>query len=138
VNLNFIDTNILVYAYDADAGGKHQAAQKVVRDCWEHESGVISTQVLQEFYVTVTRKLTKPLTKTDARDIIESYRVWPIFRPQVEDIVAASQLEEQHKLSFWDALIVVSAQKSDAALLISEDLQDGRQIDALKILNPFR
>jgi predicted nucleic acid-binding protein len=137
MSLTFIDTNVLVYAYDADAGDKHSKAQAVVRDCWESETGAISTQVLQEFYVTVTRKLPKPITKQDARVVMQTYEAWPVYRPSTADIIAASELEQQHSLSFWDALIIIAAQKSGASTLISEDLQDGRQIDSLKIVNPF-
>ena len=137
MNLSFVDTNVLVYAHDADAGAKHSKAQKLLQDCWETESGVISTQVLQEFYVTVTHKLPKTLPKQVARNVIQAYQVWPVHQPSVEDIIAASELEEQHHLSFWDALIVIAAQLSGATTLVSEDLQDGRQIGNVKIVNPF-
>ncbi len=133
----FIDTNILVYAYDADAGTKHLKAQMVLRDCWETESGAISTQVLQEFYVTVTRKLSKTVSPQAAREVIQTYRAWPIYQPTIEDVISASELEELHHLSFWDALIVIAAQMSGATTLMSEDLQDGRQIGSLKIINPL-
>ena len=136
--LTFIDTNILVYAYDADAGDKHLKAQAVLRDCWENESGAISTQVLQEFYVTVTHKLTKTVSAQTARKVIETYRAWPIYCPTIEDIIAASELGEKHQLSFWDALIVISAQLSRATTLLSEDLQHTQHIGSLRIINPFK
>jgi predicted nucleic acid-binding protein len=138
MSLTFIDTNILVYAYDADAGDKHKKAEALLRDCWETESGALSTQVMQEFYVTVTRKLPKTISKRAAREVIQAYEAWPVYHPNTGDILAASELEEQHSLSFWDALIVVAAQKSGAVDLASEDLQDGRQIGSLKITNPFK
>jgi predicted nucleic acid-binding protein len=138
MSLTFIDTNVLVYAYDADAGDKHSKAQALVRDCWESETGAISTQVLQEFYVTVTRKLPKTITKQDARVVMQTYEAWPVYCPSTADIIAASELEQQHSLSFWDALIIIAAQKSGASTLISEDLQDGRQIGSLTIVNPFK
>jgi predicted nucleic acid-binding protein len=134
---SFIDTNILVYAYDADAGNKHLKAREILQDCWKTESGAISTQVLQEFYITVTRKLPQTLPKRTARDVIQTYRAWPIYCPTIEDVLTASELEEQHTLSFWGALIVVAAQMSGAVTLISEDLQDGRKIGSIKIINPF-
>jgi predicted nucleic acid-binding protein len=133
----FVDTNILVYAYDVDAGEKHVIAQALLRDCWEARSGVVSTQVLQEFYNTVTRKLTKKLSPQSAREIVGTYQAWPVYCPTVDDILSASELEKQHTLSFWDSLIVVAAQNLGADILISEDLQDGRQIGNLKITNPF-
>ncbi|MDP9389545.1 MAG: PIN domain-containing protein [Actinomycetota bacterium] len=133
----FVDTNVLVYAYDADAGGKHGAAKARLAALWEGESGVISSQVLQEFYVTVTRKLPNPLRRQTARDVMTTYAAWPVHRPDVEDIVSASQLEERDQLSFWDALIVVSAVRSGARELLTEDLQDGRRFDGLLAVNPF-
>ena len=137
MNLTFIDTNLLVYAYDADAGMKHTKAQKVLLDCWENESGCLSTQVLQEFYVTVTHKLAKKIPPQEARAVIETYRAWPIFLPTIDDILSASEAEERYGFSFWDSLIIVAAQKLGAANLASEDLQDGQQIGSLKIINPL-
>ncbi len=134
----FIDTSVLVYAYDADAGVKHAQAQAFLFDCWENESGCLSTQVLQEFYVTVTHKLAKRITPAEARAVIETYRAWPLFLPTIDDILVASEVEEKYRLSFWDSLIVVAAQKLGATRLVSEDLQDGQQIGHLKITNPFK
>lgn len=137
MSLTFIDTNILVYAYDMDAGVKHLKAKKLMQEYWETEDGVISTQVLQEFYVTVTRKLPNPLSKQIARDVVQTYRAWHIYRPNIEDILTASEFEQRHQFSFWDGLIMVAAQMSGATTLITEDLQDGRQINSVKIVNPF-
>ena len=134
----FVDTNVLVYAYDADAGEKHDTARARLESLWEDESGCISSQVLQEFYVTVTRKLSKPLRRQAARDVVAAYAAWPMHRPNVDDIVSASELEESHELSFWDALIVVSALRSGARQLLTEDLQDGQHLDGLLVVNPFR
>ncbi len=133
----FVDTNVLVYAYDADAGQKRDEARERLRGLWETETGSLSTQVLQEFYVTVTRKLTSPLRRRTAREVIATYRSWPVHRPDGNDLLAASELEERHRLSFWDALVVVSAQRSGAGSLLSEDLQEGRRFDGLIVVNPF-
>lgn len=135
---SFIDTNILVYAHDSAAGDKHTKAKAILRDCWENESGFMSTQVLEEFYVTVTHKLTKVLPKAKAREIIQDYTAWSVYQPTAEDIISASELEEKYQLSFWDALIVISAQNSGTAILFSEDIQDGQQIGKVKISNPLR
>ncbi|MFP5318392.1 MAG: PIN domain-containing protein [Acidimicrobiia bacterium] len=132
-----MDTNVLVYAYDVDAGEKHAIAKARLEKLWEDESGSLSSQVLQEFYVTVTRKLTKPLRRQTARDVVSTYAAWPVHRPDVDDVLAASRLEERHHLSFWDALIVVSARRSGAEELLTEDLQDGQRLDGLLIVNPF-
>lgn len=137
MSLIFIDTNVLVYAYDIDAGEKHSRAKEVLIDCWKNESGCISTQVLQEFYVTVTHKLAKKISTQQARAIVEIYRVWPIFQPSIDDILTASEIGERYSLSFWDSLILVAAQELGATNLISEDLQDGQSIGTIKIVNPF-
>jgi predicted nucleic acid-binding protein len=136
--LIFLDTNVLVYAYDVDEGDKHKKAQTILRDCWYKENGATSSQVLQEFYSVATRKIPKSLAKRDARDVIRTYQAWPMYSITVEDIIDASELEEQLKYSFWDSLIIVAAQKVGAELLYSEDMQDGQQIGSLKIVNPFK
>jgi len=138
VDLTFVDTNVLVYAYDADAGEKHEVARSQLQALWQNESGLISTQVLQEFYVTVSRKLSRPLPGRTAREVITTYGAWPIYRPDVDDLIAATELEERHQLSFWDSLIIVSALRSGAAMLLTEDLQDGQRFDGLEIISPFR
>ncbi len=134
----FVDTNVLVYAYDADAGDKHEAARARLEGLWESGSGVISTQVLQEFYVTVTRKLPRPLPRQTAREIVATYAAWPVQHPGVEDVLSASRLEELHQLSFWDALVVTSALRAGARELLTEDLGDGQRFDGLVVVNPFR
>jgi predicted nucleic acid-binding protein len=134
----FVDTNVLVFAYDADAGAKHQAARSHLEALWRNESGRISTQVLQEFYVTVTRKLSRPLPRPTAREVIATYRAWPVHRPDADDVVAASELEDRNQLSFWDSLIIVSAGRSGARSLLTEDLQDGQRFDGMEIVSPFR
>ncbi|MEY2434258.1 MAG: hypothetical protein QOC92_3983 [Acidimicrobiaceae bacterium] len=136
-DVTFVDSNVLVYAYDADAGAKHQAARTALIDLWNQESGVLSTQVLQEFYVTVTRKLSTPLARNTARDVVATYSTWRVHSLDVGDVIAASELEERHTLAFWDALILVAAQRLGASRLLSEDLQHGRQIAEMTIVNPF-
>lgn len=84
----------------------------------------------------VTRKGPEPLAKRAARDVIDTYRAWPVHRPGVDDVILASELEERHQLSFWDALVIVSAQRAGARTLLSEDLHDGRRIGELVIVNP--
>lgn len=133
----FIDTNVLVYAHDGDAGAKHQTARELVRGFWRQESGVLSIQVLQEFYVTLTRKLAKPIANKTARELIAAYQAWNVYSPNVNDVIAASALQERYSLSFWDAMIVIAAQKSGAARLLSEDMQSGQRIDDLLVENPF-
>lgn len=138
MSLMFLDTNVFVYAFDADAGNKFTKAQSILKDCWENQSGAISTQVLQEFYVTITHKLANKVDRQSARNIVQTYKAWPLHNITTDDIIEASEFEEQNKFSFWDSLIVVAAQKTGAGILYSEDMQDGRQIGNLTIVNPFQ
>ncbi len=133
----FVDTNILIYAYDLDAGEKNVISAAILRDLWENGMGVISTQVLQEFYVNVTRKIETHLTKSQARGIIESYLVWPVEVNDARTVLAASEIEERNRLSFWDAMIVASACRANAEKILTEDLNPGQEIEGILIENPF-
>jgi len=134
----FIDTNILIYAHDLDAGYKNEISAEVVRNLWENRTGIISTQVLQEFYVNVTRKISSPLSKSKARGIIESYLVWHIELNGVKTILFASEIEERHQLSFWDSLIIAAAYNAKADKILTEDLNHGQIIEGILIENPFK
>lgn len=138
MSLIFVDTNVLVYAYDRADPGRHRKAQMTLKKLWLDQSLVLSTQVLQEFYVTVTRKLAQPLSPQQARDIMRDYQIWPIQSLAAADVLAASELQEVEQLSFWDAMIVTAAQNAGATTLLSEDMQHGRRIGTLQIVNPFR
>jgi predicted nucleic acid-binding protein len=127
----------LVYAHDVDAGARHEVAARVVAELWETRRGVISTQVLQEFYVNATRKIPSPLPRATARRIVDTYAVWQIELVGPPQILLASELEEQHRLSFWDALIVAAALKGGASTILTEDMSPGRSISGVRIENPF-
>ena len=133
----FVDTNVLVYAHDAGAGSKREKAASIVEDLWASRSGALSVQVLQELYVTVTRKIRSPLSKKAARELVETYGVWHVEPVGPEDVVRASIIEERYRLSFWDALILTAAKKAAATRLLSEDLNPGQRIDGLLVENPF-
>mgnify|MGYP001826005903 CR=1 FL=1 len=133
----FIDSNVLVYAHDLDADEKHQRAVEIVSNLWGNQNGVISTQVLQEFYVNVTRKIPRPQARSKAREIVRNYSLWQMVIIDSTDVIRASELEEANRISFWDALIIVSAAKGGAATLLSEDLNAGQKIAGVLIDNPF-
>jgi predicted nucleic acid-binding protein len=133
---NFVDTNILIYAHDIDAKAKHDIAKNVLRELWSDHSGVLSTQVLQEFYVNVTRKIATPLPKDKARLVVNTYAIWCTETTPAE-ITAAFRIEDEAKIGFWDALIVASASKCGAARIISEDLNAQQSIAGIRIENPF-
>ena len=133
----FVDTNILVYAHDLSAGDRHTKASAIIESLWEAETGVISTQVLQEFYVTVTRKIKNPLKPNEAREIIRNYIAWPVQANDPEMTIRASEIEEKNGLSFWDALIVAAALRLQARRIITEDLNHGQIIEGILVENPF-
>jgi predicted nucleic acid-binding protein len=133
----FVDTNVLVYAHDVDAGERHLVAARLVAELWETRRGVISTQVLQEFYVNATRKIPSPLPRAIARQVVKTYAVWQTEILAPPDIHLASELEEQHQLSFWDALILVAAVKGGASTILTEDMSPGRSLSGVRIENPF-
>ncbi len=132
----FIDTNILIYAHDIDAKAKNETAKAVLRELWSERSGVLSMQVLQEFYVSVTRKIASPLSKDLARSVVSSYVPWCMETTPTE-ISAAFRIEDESRIGFWNALIVSSAVKSGAARILSEDLNAGQRIAGILLENPF-
>lgn len=133
----FVDTNILVYAHDAQAANQHVTAKRILGELWDSRDGSLSTQVLQEFYAVATRKLKPAMSRRQARGLVAAYGEWCDVATEPQLIVAASRLEEEHTLAFWDALIVEAALRAGASLLLSEDLQDGRQFGPLRVANPF-
>ncbi len=137
-DLVFVDTNILVYAHDADAGIKHERAVNILKELWDKDTGRMSVQVLQEFYINVTKKLTTRLARSSAREVVEIYAAW-VHEPTIpETVLRATDIAELAQISFWDALILASAEKSGAATLYSEDLNHGQSIVGIQIVNPLR
>ena len=135
--VTFVDTNVLVYAHDRSETRKQPIAQAMLDVLWRTRSGVLSTQVLQEFYVVTTRSFDPPMRRGAAREVVALYGEWPIVQVDVALILAASKLEERRAFSFWDALVVEAARRCGATRLLTEDLQAGRRIDGISIENPF-
>jgi len=134
----FVDTNILLYAYDRDAGIKHEQANALIKKLWNTGSGVLSVQVLQEFYVNVVKKIAVPLSPVKARSIIESYTFWEVVVNNGQTVLRASEIQERHQLSFWDALIVAAAWKAGVDQIMTEDFNHGQIIEGIRITNPFK
>src|SRR6266704_2575276 len=132
----FVDTNVLIYAHDVDSKSKHEIAKNILRELWSERTGVLSMQVLQEFYVNVTRKIASPLSKDLARLVVSSYAMWCMETTPTE-ISAAFRIEDESRIGFWDALIISSAAKSGASRILSEDLSAGQRIAGVLIENPF-
>jgi predicted nucleic acid-binding protein len=135
--MHFVDTNILVYSFDDNDAAKRDRAQSVMRRLWETRTGRLSHQVLQEFYVTVTRKLSPSLPRQRAQDEVETLLLWKPAQPSASILKHAWQIEDRHGLSWWDSLIVAAALAQDCITLLTEDLQHGLQIDKLRVVNPF-
>jgi len=133
---SFFDTNVLVYADDKAAPAKQRRALELVAEHRRAGTGVVSLQVLQEYYVTVTRKL--HVEARIARRKVELLAEFDVATPDVADILAAIDLTRLHSFSFWDALVLRSAQQSGCAVLFTEDMQHAREMDGLRIVNPFR
>ena len=133
----FVDMNVLVYAHDLDAEIKRAIAEHVLRQLWEDETGVLSSQVLQEFYAALTSDAASPVPRRAARDLVSAYSVWPVATLDAADLLVAADFEERYRLAFRDALIVVAARKSHATLLLSEHLRPFRPIAGLEVRNPF-
>ena len=133
---SFFDTNVLVYADDKRAGTKQTRAIDLVEEHRRDGTGVVSLQVLQEYFVTVTRKLNvdSPL----ARRKVEILSEFDVVVPDVADILAAIDLHRLHGFSFWDALVLRAATQAGCSVLLTEDFQDGREINGIQVLNPFR
>ena len=132
----FVDSNVLIYAHDADQKRKNPVARKLLVELVKTRRIALTPQVLQEFYVNVTRKIAKPITRRMARDIVADFSVWCVDTTPA-DIAAAFRIEDDSKIGFWDALICASALKSGAGILYSEDLDAGQKIAGIEIRNPF-
>ncbi len=133
----FVDTNVLVYAHDRSAGPKHQRARQLLTELWAAGTGCLSIQVLQEFYVTITAKVRRPLDAESARQRVEDLSAWLVHSPAPEDVVEAIRLQQTSRLSFWDAMIVVSARRLGCQALWSEDLNPGQTVAGVTVRNPF-
>jgi predicted nucleic acid-binding protein len=133
---SFFDTNVLIYADDKSAPAKQRKALDLVAEHRRARTGVVSLQVLQEYFVTVTRKL--QVDARIARRKVELLAEFDVAAPEVADILAAIDLHRLHGFSFWDALILRTAKQAGCSVVFSEDMQDTREIDGVRIVNPFR
>lgn len=135
--LRFVDTNILLYAYDRDAGGKHERARQILIDLWQADEGCLSTQVLQEFFVNVTKKIPQPISTAMAREIMRTYLPWVRVATDGEMAIRAAEIADTWQTSFWDGMIIAAAERTGATELLSEDLQSGQRIAGLLVTNPL-
>jgi predicted nucleic acid-binding protein len=135
--LSFVDTNVLVYAFAKSNSPKKRVAERLTNESMEEDRLRVSTQVLQELFVTLTRKVSRPCSSREALAVLEDLTAWPLMVVDYAAIRAAVELAGQVPLSFWDALIVGAAARTGAAVLYTEDLNDGQEILGVRISNPF-
>jgi predicted nucleic acid-binding protein len=134
----FFDTNILVYLFDGGSPAKQARARELLERHTRAGETLLSTQVLQEFYVAITRKLAAPLPLDVALEALRELAILPVVRVDTPLILSAAKVSRDRQLSFWDALVVQAAIEGGATRLYSEDMQHGQEFDGVTIHNPFR
>jgi len=133
----FFDTNVLVYMFARDAPEKQRRAEGIFVAAADAGCATLSVQVLQEFYVTVTRKLTEPLHPETARLAVAEFAAQTVVHTPAELVLRAADLAQSDSLSLWDALIVEAARAGGCGTLYSEDLQHGRRFGTVRVVDPF-
>jgi predicted nucleic acid-binding protein len=136
MSVEFIDTNVLVYAHDGGAGAKHVKSVELLARLFEEGSGALSVQVLSEFYAAATRKL--GMKSEEAEAVIEDLGAWIVHRPDHAGILRACRLQRRYKIAWWDALVIHSAAEVGSQVLWTEDLSDGQRYGAVMVRNPYR
>jgi predicted nucleic acid-binding protein len=131
----FLDTNILLYCEDSAHVAKQRRALELVLEHRAQRTGVVSLQVLQEYFVNATRKL--GLDPGLVRQKVEAYSRFEVVEPGTADVLAAIDFHRIHRISYWDALVLHCARKSGCRVVLTEDLQHGQEIDGVRIVNPF-
>jgi predicted nucleic acid-binding protein len=134
----FVDTNILIYAHDREAGLKHERARQLIEHLWTTGQRALSMQVLQELCVNLRRRVAHPLPSEEIAKLIEDYLSWEIVINTPQAIVAALGIEVRYKVSYWDALILHAAESCGAAVLYSEDLSHGQRDGGVEVVDPLR
>ena len=133
----FVDSNILVYAFDPSAESKQFIAGQLLQRLSKNGNGCLSVQVLQEFFVTITRKVSVPLAIDEASDLVRDFSTWKVFAPSSDDVLAAIAVHKQAKISLWDAMVVHAASEMGCERLWSEDLKPDAILRGVRVCNPF-
>ena len=137
MSVEFCDTNVIVYAYDMSAGHKRTRARQLMDSLWDSGEGAVSIQVLQELFVTLTRKVSPPVSSLDARAIVNDLANWRLAEPNHADVLEAIDASLRWQISLWDALIIVAAGRVGATTIWSEDLNNGQDFGGIVVRNPF-
>jgi len=133
----FVDTNVLVYLRDPSDAEKQRRSSAWFAALWERGTGRISWQVLQEFYLVMTRKLDPPADPARVREDMDALATWAPITTEQGVVASAWRIEDRYGFSWWDALVVAQALESGASTLLTEDLQHGREVEGLRIVSPF-
>lgn len=133
----FVDTNVLVYAYDQTAGTKHDKARALMVELLRTGEGCLSMQVLQEFFVSLTHKIREPLDSVEAGRRVGYLSEWTLHVPDRSDLFSAIDLHQQLRISFWDAMVIQSARRLGCRVLWTEDLGNGQIYAGVTVRNPF-
>lgn len=133
----FVDSNILVYSHDSEAGDKGDVARSLLTRLWRERAGALSVQVLQEFVVVSTTKVPSPIDIDIAARVVAVYASWPTHEPNSDDVLAAMEIVRRYDISFWDAMIVQSATRLGCDVLCTEDLNPGQVYQGIRAENPF-
>ncbi len=136
--MRFVDTNVLLYAHDRSAGHKREIASALLTELWGTRSGVLSTQVLQEFYVTVVRRIAVPLSASEALRWIEQFEVFPCLAIDRALVKIAVETSERYQIPYWDAAVIAATEALGAETLYTEDLSHGTLYGSVRVVNPFR
>ncbi len=133
----FMDSNILVYAYDQQEPSKQRTAKSLLTEAIEKGNATISTQVMSEFFTIVTRKIRSPLSTDEAWEIIKMLTIFPVFHVDMAMVHRAIDTHKQYRISYWDSLILAAAERADCTTLVTEDLQHGGTYHGIRAVNPF-
>lgn len=137
MSVEFVDTNVLVYAHDVSAGDKCSLAGDLLERLITERAGAVSVQVLLELFVTVTRKVNRPLSWEQAKEIVVDLASWNVHAPRSDDVIEAIEIGGRYNIAIWDATIVQSAVGVGASVIWTEDLNHGQLYEGIEARNPF-
>ncbi|MDE2369186.1 MAG: PIN domain-containing protein [Burkholderiales bacterium] len=133
----FVDTNVILYAFDDGAQAKQVRAQAWLTACWQRRCGRISSQVLHEFYANARKRFSSAISAGDARSEVRRYQLWKPWHVDQATVETAWAVESRYRLNYWDALMVAAAQHMGCEWLLTEELQHDQQFEKLRVVNPF-
>ncbi|MDE1949020.1 MAG: PIN domain-containing protein [Burkholderiales bacterium] len=134
----FVDTNVLLYAFDEGAKAKQERAREWLSACWQRRCGRLSSQVLHEFYANARKRFSSAIAAGDARSEVRRYQLWKPWLVDQATVETAWAVESRFQINYWDALMVAAAQHMGCEWLLTEDLQHDQQFETLRVVNPFK